>query len=207
MSYLCWPLDLCTGLHWSMSVPLWPFGGLVDASVCEICNLSQQSGCRDIMLCGVLFMMPGLLWSASPLSTFISTHILHGLQETSSSMCAVSIGVGHGAETNKRLRLVVCVSSRLCLEKQAISTHVLECFFISMFLQPPVEIQGWERNKRKTLPHFFLFCPHFSRVELGELFISHVAGTFPVSYLEFSLQIVNLMVKSTRLAFDTLFRI
>lgn len=102
------------------------------ASVCEICCLSQQSGYTDIMLCGLLFMVPGLLWPTSPLSTFLSTHIPHRLQETSSHMCAiVAMGIGHGAETNKSLLLVVCVSFSLWLEKQAVSAHILECFSIS----------------------------------------------------------------------------
>lgn len=38
--------------------------------------MSQPSGCPDLMLCGVSFIVPGLPWSPSPLSTFISTHIL-----------------------------------------------------------------------------------------------------------------------------------
>lgn len=131
-------------MHPTISGPLWPFGVLVRASVCEICCLSQQSGYTDIMLCGLLFMVPGLLWPTSPLSTFLSTHIPHRLQETSSHMFAVvSMGIGHGAETNKSLLLVVCVSSSLWLEKQAVSAHVLECFsIIRMFLWPAMEIQS-----------------------------------------------------------------
>lgn len=34
---------------------------------------------------------------------------------------------GHGAETNERLLLVDCISSRLSLEKQAASSNVQEC--------------------------------------------------------------------------------
>ena len=156
------------------------------ASVYEICSLSQQSGCTDIIPFGLLFTVPGLLCSASYLSTFPSTHIPYSLQKTSSNMCTVaSMAIGHGAETNKRLLLVICVSSRLCLEKQAVSAHVLECF--SIYQSVPTAHYGdpilTMAGKRKTFPYLFLFCPHFSSgwVEWALLPSICFPGLFPMS--------------------------
>lgn len=157
------------------------------------------------MLCGLLFIMPGLLWPTSPLSTFPSTHIHIGFK---TPVALVPMGIGHGAETD-RLLLVVCVSSRLWLEKQAASAYVLECFSIrtlhTAHYGDPVLTMG---GKRKTLPYLSSSPVHISPGLSWVGFSSfHTAGTFPVPSLKFSLWIINLMVKSARLALGTLLRV
>ena len=115
------------------------------------------------MLCGLLFIMPGLLWPTSPLSTFPSTHIHKGFKKP---VAIVPMGIGHGAETN-RLLLVVCVSSRLWLEKQAASTYVLSESYSPLWRSSP---NNGREEKDLALP-FLFSCPRFSRPELGGLFL------------------------------------